>query len=78
VKLGVSPARYTGDMTAALDPATLRAIIARVEHQLAELDRRSGHCALCRSADLKMHLGWLRGLLAWRTGTGGLDGAPGR
>jgi len=46
------------------DPATLRAVIAQVERQLAEMDRRSGNCALCKSAELKQHLGWLRGMLA--------------
>jgi len=46
--------------------ATLRAVIAHVEQQLTELDRRSGNCALCKSAELKMHLGWLRGMLASR------------
>lgn len=47
-----------------LDAATLLAIIARVEHQLHELERRSGECALCYSADLRRHLGELRALLA--------------
>jgi hypothetical protein len=47
-----------------LDPATLLAVIARVEHQLRELERRTGECALCHSADLRRHLGELRGLMA--------------
>jgi hypothetical protein len=47
----------------ALATATLRAVIAQVEHQLAEMDRRSGNCALCRSAELRQHLAWLRGML---------------
>jgi hypothetical protein len=51
-------------MPPALDSATLRAVIAQVERQLAEMDRRSGNCALCKSAELKQHLGWLRGTLA--------------
>jgi hypothetical protein len=51
-----------------LDPTNLRAVIAHVEHQLVELDRRSGNCALCRSAELKMHLGWLRAMVASPTG----------
>jgi hypothetical protein len=46
-----------------LDPETLRAVIAQVEHHLAELDRRSAHCTTCGTADLKRHLGWLRGML---------------
>jgi len=46
-----------------LDPETLRAVIAQVEQHLAELDRRSSHCTLCRTTDLKRHLGWLRGML---------------
>jgi hypothetical protein len=47
-----------------LDPATLLAVIARVEHQLRELERRTGECSLCHSADLRRHLGELRGMLA--------------
>ena len=46
-----------------LDPATLRAIIARVETQLHELDRRLAGCSMCRSADLRHHLEWLRSQL---------------
>jgi hypothetical protein len=46
-----------------LDPETLRAVIARVEQQISELDRRTANCALCKSAELKQHLGWLRGML---------------
>jgi hypothetical protein len=53
-------------MPPALDPTTLRAVIAHVERQLAELDRRSGNCAQCKSAELMMHLGWLRGMVASR------------
>jgi len=34
-----------------LDPETLRAVIAQVEHQLAELDRRSANCTLCKTTD---------------------------
>jgi hypothetical protein len=52
-----------------LDPATLRAEFAQVEHQLAEMDRRSGNCALCRSADLKAHLGELRLMLEGAEGS---------
>jgi len=44
--------------------ATLQAVIARVEHQLAELDRRTAECSLCHSADLRRHLGELRQLLS--------------
>jgi len=61
-----APPRSVGTMPPALDPATLRAVIAHVEQQLAELDRRSGNCALCKSADLRMYLGWLRSLVASR------------
>jgi len=32
----------------------------------AEMDRRSGNCALCRWAELRQHLGWLRGMLTGR------------
>lgn len=46
-----------------LDPATLRAVIAQVEHRLSELDRRVRNCALCRSAELRAHLGELRLML---------------
>jgi len=53
-------------MPPALDPAALRTIIAHVEQQLAELDRRSGNCALCKSAELRMHLGWLRSMVTSR------------
>ncbi len=42
-----------------LDPATLHSVIAQVERQL----QQPGSCALCQSADLIQHLGWLRGLL---------------
>ena len=48
----------------ALDAATLRFVIARVELKLAELERRTGECSLCHSADLRRHLGELRALLA--------------
>jgi hypothetical protein len=47
-----------------LDPATFLADIARVENQFRGLERRKGTCALCRSADLRMHLVELRGLIA--------------
>jgi hypothetical protein len=50
-------------MPAALEPATLRAVIPKVEHQLAEMDRRSGNCARCRSAELRQHPGWLWGMV---------------
>jgi len=49
-------------MPPSLDSATLVAIISRVEHQLRELERRTGECNLCRSADLRRHLGELKGL----------------
>jgi hypothetical protein len=49
--------------TVPLDLATLRAIFATVERRLYELGRRSGACATCRSADLRLHLDELRGLL---------------
>lgn len=45
------------------DPATLRVVITKVEHRLSELDRRVGNCALCRSAELRAHLGELRLML---------------
>jgi hypothetical protein len=35
-----------------------------VERQFVEMNRRSGNCALCKSAELKQHHGWLRGMLA--------------
>jgi hypothetical protein len=59
----VSGVRYDVAMPPALDRATLLAVIARVEHQLRELERRTGECSLCHSADLRRHLGELRGLL---------------
>ncbi len=43
--------------------ATIRFIIGRVEHDLSEMGRRSGHCALCKSAELRRVLGELRVLL---------------
>ena len=62
----VSLARFRRSHASTLEPATPRAVIAHVEHQLGELDRRSGNCAMCKSADLRMHLGWLRGMVASR------------
>ena len=43
-----------------LDAATLRYIISRLEHDLRELDRRTGRCALCREAELVRFSGELR------------------
>jgi hypothetical protein len=45
-----------------LDAATLRYVIERLEHDLRELDRRVGRCALCREAELVRFAGELRGL----------------
>ena len=54
-------------MPSALDPSTLQAVMARVELRLSELSRRTGHCALCRSAELKAVSAELRGLVAQAT-----------
>lgn len=49
-------------MPSAIDPTTLLAILSRIEHRLAELSRRTGHCALCKSAELRAVAAELRGL----------------
>jgi len=46
-----------------LDRRTLESVVGRIGLQLAELERRAGHCALCRSSELRRLLDQLRTLL---------------
>jgi len=64
-------------MPPALDPATLLAVVAKAENHLRELERRTGECSLCHSADLRRLLGELRQMLAEASGqVGATVGTP--
>lgn len=56
-------ARQDVPMSHALDPDTLRSVIAKDENHRRELEGRTGECSTCRSADLRLHLGEQRALL---------------